>query len=258
MIIDTLGWNKVSFKTSMDTLTPEYFTCVLSRTAAAICAVAFCQEGSAFTCSSAADLLCPGRSNSRSQSRAPARLLFAAPHTPPVQCCKAVHCSAAQLPHLSAWHCHMSCSDCQVQNRISPFRVLALCRGGQRSELSRMAINTATGDVRRRSLSHRTAEFSTMNPAFNGKPYRHAYVGASAIDDPIYWGPNQVPPTIQQVLLVPCGEVAPAVLLPRRRRDENLFQACCGLCLNLYSSRAVARGFELAAAAWRDACKLFD
>lgn len=64
--------------------------------------------------------------------------------------------------------------------------------GGQRSELTRVVIDTAAGSVSRARLSTRCCEFSTLNPAVNGRPYRHAYVPASAVDDPVRWGPNQV------------------------------------------------------------------
>lgn len=65
-------------------------------------------------------------------------------------------------------------------------------QGGQRSELQRLVIDTASGSVSRRSLSHRCCEFSTVNPRFNGQPYRHLFVPAAAVDHPVYWGPNQV------------------------------------------------------------------
>lgn len=64
--------------------------------------------------------------------------------------------------------------------------------GGQRSELTRVVIDTAAGSVSRARLSTRCCEFSTLNPAVNGRPYRHAYVPASAVDDLVRWGPNQV------------------------------------------------------------------
>ncbi len=53
-------------------------------------------------------------------------------------------------------------------------------------------MDTTANTVSQRPLSHRCCEFSTLNPGINGRPYRHAYVPASAIDDPVKWGPNQV------------------------------------------------------------------
>ncbi len=56
-----------------------------------------------------------------------------------------------------------------------------------------MVIDTASSTTTRMPLSRRCCEFSTLNPAVNGRPYRYTYLPASAVDDPVYWGPNQVP-----------------------------------------------------------------
>ena len=65
-------------------------------------------------------------------------------------------------------------------------------RGGQRSELHRVVINTATGKVSRQSLSHRCCEFPTIPAVRNGRPAKYLYTPASAVEDPYHWGPNQV------------------------------------------------------------------
>jgi Retinal pigment epithelial membrane protein len=66
------------------------------------------------------------------------------------------------------------------------------CSGEQRSELTRMVLDTAAGGVARSRLSTRACEFSTINPQQNGRQNRYAYVPASAVDDPVKSGPNQV------------------------------------------------------------------
>jgi len=64
--------------------------------------------------------------------------------------------------------------------------------GGQRTELCRVVVDTATGAVTRRSLSHRTCEFPLVAPTAHGRPHRHIYAPASCIDHPVWWGPAQV------------------------------------------------------------------
>jgi Retinal pigment epithelial membrane protein len=76
------------------------------------------------------------------------------------------------------------------------------CSGGQRSELTRVVLDIAAGTVTRSRLSTRACEFSTLNPQQNGRQYRHAYLPASAIDDPVKWGPNQVSVASQLLLRV--------------------------------------------------------
>lgn len=55
-----------------------------------------------------------------------------------------------------------------------------------------MVLDTAAGSVTRSRLSTRACEFSTINPQQNGRQNRYAYVPASAVDDPVKSGPNQV------------------------------------------------------------------
>ena len=55
-----------------------------------------------------------------------------------------------------------------------------------------MVLDTAAGGVTRSRLSTRACEFSTINPQQNGRQNRYAYVPASAVDDPVKSGPNQV------------------------------------------------------------------
>lgn len=55
-----------------------------------------------------------------------------------------------------------------------------------------MVLDTAAGSVTRSRMSTRACEFSTINPQQNGRQNRYAYVPASAVDDPVKWGPNQV------------------------------------------------------------------
>ena len=57
-----------------------------------------------------------------------------------------------------------------------------------------MVVDTASGAVTRRSLSHRTCEFPSVAPEAHGRAHRHIYSPASSIDHPVWWGPNQVPP----------------------------------------------------------------
>ena len=68
------------------------------------------------------------------------------------------------------------------------------CRGGQRSELHRVVINTASGEVTRQSLSHRCCEFPTIPASRNGKQAKYLYAPAAAVEDVFNWGPNQARP----------------------------------------------------------------
>ena len=65
-------------------------------------------------------------------------------------------------------------------------------RGGQRSELHRVVVNTVSGQVSRQSLSHRCCEFPTILAERNGRPAKYVYTPAAAVEDPYHWGPNQV------------------------------------------------------------------
>ena len=105
-----------------------------------------------------------------------------------------------RLNFLAVWHVFASswaCCLCEgtLIPELSDMGHLPLRpppRGGQRSEFQRLVLNLSSGSVRRQAASHRCCEFSAMNMAYTGKPYRHAYVPASRIEDPFYWGPNQV------------------------------------------------------------------
>jgi Retinal pigment epithelial membrane protein len=65
-------------------------------------------------------------------------------------------------------------------------------RGGARSEMQRLVVDFGSGEVSRQSLSHRCCEFPSIHPDYVARRYTHSYVPASRIDDPYFWGPNQV------------------------------------------------------------------
>ncbi len=70
----------------------------------------------------------------------------------------------------------------------------AYYQGGCRSQLYRLVADLATDTLEScEQQLQRTVEFPTYAwQSATGKPYRHAYLGADAVDHPVSWGPAQV------------------------------------------------------------------
>lgn len=58
--------------------------------------------------------------------------------------------------------------------------------------LTRLTINSATGEVTSSPLMSRACEFPSVSPSVASKPHRHIYLSGSRPSGPKYWGPTQV------------------------------------------------------------------
>jgi all-trans-8'-apo-beta-carotenal 15,15'-oxygenase len=64
--------------------------------------------------------------------------------------------------------------------------------GGSRVHLTRWAWDLKTGQLLgNHRLMRRTMEFPSVNWTVNGRPHRHTFCTADAVDDEFHWGPSQ-------------------------------------------------------------------
>lgn len=146
VVVDTVGWDFVSFTMDLGALNPSYFECDFE---------AFNHRFAGLTLT----LMTP------------------------------------QFDHFASIPCVLRL--CRERDCHHDIGCKTLCviryRGGQRAELNRLVVDTASGAVSRRSLSPRCCEFPCVNPSANGQQHSYLYVPASRINDRKRWGPNQVP-----------------------------------------------------------------